>query len=111
MQWHVHDAVGTQCQQRVDIVGRLDAELSTELYEVTHVLPDLLLAEGIKADQLELWSIQNRLHGLGGNFTRGPLHDSKGTMMAHLSLPMFDPSAINARLIMRSPQGLLEARA
>jgi len=76
LQRHVEDAVGAQGENRVEVVRRRDPELS-QATEIADIRPDLVIAPGITADELEVGMIDDGLHGAAADEARRPLHDAQ----------------------------------
>ena len=72
----VHDAVGLERQQRVDVVGGEDAE-RLDPAELTDVAPDLVGAPGVTADELEVGVGYRGDDGTAADVAGGPLHDAE----------------------------------
>ncbi len=77
LQRHVQHTVRAQGEDRVDVVGRRDAD-RTQAAELADVLPDLVGAPGITADELEVGVVEDGLHGAAADEAGRPLHDAKG---------------------------------
>jgi hypothetical protein len=72
----VHDAVGAQREQRVDVVGGGHAQ-RIQAAQLSDVAPDLVGRPRIAAHQLQPGILGDRDHRLLAHVSGRPLHDSK----------------------------------